>query len=81
MQHEEFKEKITDEFGAWGEGVPAREHLNLHATIAREPFAAEPQEVCTRMKEEATAEHTVLLDKHEDTLEGLPSLDEEAMAE
>ncbi|KAJ7348995.1 hypothetical protein DFH08DRAFT_998340 [Mycena albidolilacea] len=36
-----------------------------------------PQEVRTRMKKEAEAEHADLLEKYEDALEGLPALDEE----
>jgi hypothetical protein len=33
------------------------------------------------MKEEAQAEHTTMLDKHEDTLKGMPALDEEDLDE
>jgi hypothetical protein len=81
MQHEDFKQKITAEFDTRKDGVPAKEHLNLRATIARELFAAEPQEIRMQIKEEATAEHASLIDKNKDTLEGLPSLDEEDVTE
>lgn len=81
MQHEDFKEKVTNTFNGRKEGVPVKLHLSLRATVARELFVAEPQEVRTRMKEEAEDEHADLLEKYEDALEGLPALDEEDLEE
>jgi hypothetical protein len=81
MQQEEFKGRITDKFNSRKAGIKVTEHLKLRAQVARELFVAEPQELRTRMKEEADAEHAALLEKHEDALEGLPALDEEDIKE
>jgi hypothetical protein len=81
MQQEEFKGTITDQFNLRKAGTKVTEHLKLRVQVVRELFAAEPQELRTRMKEEADAKHAALLEKHEDTLEGLPALDEEDIQE
>lgn len=81
MTHNDFKSKVAAAFNAKSEGVVPADRLKLRARIAKELFLAEPQEVQTRMKEEAEAEHAALLEKHEDALEGLPALDEEDLNE
>ncbi|KAF7378028.1 hypothetical protein MSAN_00226700 [Mycena sanguinolenta] len=70
MQHEDFKV-----------GVAGRDQLNLRTKIARRLLLSEPQEFQQRMKEGAAEEQAAQMAKHEDALEGLPALDEEAMEE
>ncbi|KAJ7752154.1 hypothetical protein B0H16DRAFT_1839373 [Mycena metata] len=81
MQHTDFKAKVAEMFDERKAGVSAKQLLNVRATVARELLAAEPQAVCTRMREEADAEHAAVIEKHEDALAGLPALEEEDLAE
>jgi hypothetical protein len=81
MQHADYKAKVAEAFNAQKMGAPLSETLNLRAQVARNLFAAELQEVRTRIKEENEVEHADLAAKHEDALEGLPSLDEESLEE
>lgn len=81
MQHEDYKAKVTAEYDKQSAGVKPADRLKLHARVARELFLAEPQELQTRMKEEADATHAALIEKHEDALEGLPAHNEEGLEE
>jgi hypothetical protein len=81
MQHDNYKSIVTDAYNARNAGVKPADRLALRAQVARECLSAESQDVRTRMKEEAEADHAALLAKHEDALEGLPALDEEDLEE
>ncbi|KAJ7201971.1 hypothetical protein B0H12DRAFT_1244105 [Mycena haematopus] len=81
MQHNDFKSKVAEEFKLRSSGIPAAEHLKLRAHIAKEFFLAEEEEVRTKMRQEAEAEHEALLKAHQDGLEGLPAVEEEDMDE
>jgi hypothetical protein len=81
MQHKEFRTKVTEAFNEQSVGLKASQHLKVRARIAKELFLAEPQEVQAKIKEEAEEEHADLVAKHEDRVEGLPSLDEDEMEE
>ncbi|KAJ7674275.1 hypothetical protein B0H14DRAFT_3537463 [Mycena olivaceomarginata] len=77
-----LKPQTSEEEAAYAKLVPEIEmHLKVHAWIAKELFLAEPQEVQAKIKEEAEEEHAELVVKHEDRVEGLPSLDEDKMEE
>lgn len=81
MQHEDFRTKVTEEFNKQSVGLKASQHLKVRARIAKELLLAEPQEVQAKIKEEAKEEHAELVAKHEDRVEGLPSMDEDEMEE
>jgi hypothetical protein len=81
MQHEHYKAGVVAVYNERTEGVKVGDRLALRVRIAKELLAAEPQDVQMKMKEEAQAEHTAMLDKHEDALEGMPALDEEDLDE
>jgi hypothetical protein len=81
MQHEDFRTKVTEEFNKQSVGLKASQHLKVRTGIAKELLLAEPQEVQARIKEEAEEEHAEVVSKHEDQVDGLPSLDEDEMAE
>ncbi|KAJ7302567.1 hypothetical protein DFH08DRAFT_826453 [Mycena albidolilacea] len=74
-------EAVTEAFKKESVGVKAAKHLKLRARIAKQLFLAEPQEVQARIKEEAEEEHAEQVTKHEDRVEGLPSLDKDEMEE
>jgi hypothetical protein len=83
MQHEDFKAGVTKAFKAKKEagGIAKAEELAVRAKIAQELFQAEPQDVRLRIEAEADAEAAALKEKHQDAMEGLPGLDEEARSE
>jgi uncharacterized protein with HEPN domain len=81
MQHENFKAKVMEAYEEQKAGVSAGGLLNLRGVIARRLFLVEPEDVQARIKREVENEHAALLEKHEDTLEGSPALDEEGLDE
>ncbi|KAJ7791852.1 hypothetical protein B0H14DRAFT_2624629 [Mycena olivaceomarginata] len=76
--HPDYKDQISAIFEERKVAVTdkKKKHISLQVEIACEMPAAEPEEVHQRMEKGATAEHTALLAKHKNTLEGLPVLDE-----
>jgi hypothetical protein len=80
LQHPDFKDKIADEYAANHADTPNEQRLKTKCAIARKFLEEEPQEVKTRIREEAAAEHAMLMEKHKNGMEGLPSVNEEDQA-
>ncbi|KAF8142342.1 hypothetical protein K438DRAFT_1995107 [Mycena galopus ATCC 62051] len=59
----------------------SKDFMKIQAICARELLALEPPEVHARLKQEIDEEHVVLVEKHDEALEGLPALDEEGLEE
>lgn len=57
--------------------TPKNQRLTVQCQIARTLLEEEGEDVKTRIREEATAEHRALLEQHNNEAEGLPSVDEE----
>jgi hypothetical protein len=77
LQHPDFKQKVLDEYNANHAGTPKNKRLMVQCQIARALLEEESEEVKTRIRQEAAAEHEALLDAHNNDLMGLPSVDEE----
>ncbi|KAF8202092.1 hypothetical protein K438DRAFT_1965540 [Mycena galopus ATCC 62051] len=77
MQHADFKDKVAEEFTANHSDTPKAHHLAVQCEIALKLLEAESQEVKTRIKKEAKADHQALLETHQSAVDGLPSVTEE----
>ncbi|KAJ7027249.1 hypothetical protein C8F04DRAFT_1189686 [Mycena alexandri] len=81
MQHNDFKDKVAEEFKAKYPDVVREEALAARCKVARALFEQESEEVKARMREEAGKEHESLVETWQEAEEGLPSVDEEDQEE
>jgi hypothetical protein len=77
MQHPDFRQKIMEVYTTQHADTPKNQRLTVQCQIARTLLEEEGEDVKTRIREEATAEHRALLEQHNNEAEGLPSVDEE----
>lgn len=77
MQHPDFKDGVMEEFKAKHAGTPKKERLKVQCEIARTMLEAEPEEVKTRVREEATSEYKALLEVYNNAADCLPPMSEE----
>ncbi|KAJ7430393.1 hypothetical protein B0H11DRAFT_2263571, partial [Mycena galericulata] len=81
MQHDDYKANVSAEFDAKHWDAPREKALSLRCGIARKLFEAEPQEVKTKIRNEAKAERDEEFAKWKDADEGLPSIEPEEQIE
>jgi hypothetical protein len=77
MAHEDYKQKVLDEYVANHGGTPANKLLKVQCQIAQTLLDGESEEVKERIKTEGTAHHERLLAAHNNAAEGLPPTTEE----
>ncbi|KAF8134662.1 hypothetical protein K438DRAFT_1997700 [Mycena galopus ATCC 62051] len=77
MQHPDFKEKVHQEYAAKYPDTPKAQQLNVKCKVAQTLWDAESEDVKSRLLAEAKESHAALLDAYNNSMEGLPSIDEE----
>lgn len=81
MQHEAYRDKVLDEFHARYPNATRRSRLALLNKVAVECLQEETQEVKDTIKASADRQHAAELEEYNESLDGLPSMDEAHRAE
>jgi hypothetical protein len=77
MAHEDYKQKVLDEYAANYGGTPSSQRLKIQCEIAKTLLSEESEEVKEQIRVEGTAQHERLLAAHNAAAEGLPPTTEE----
>lgn len=77
MAHEDYKQKVLDEYAANYGGTPGSQRLKVQCEIAKTLLSEESEEVKERIRMEGTAQHERLVAAHNNAAEGLPPTTEE----